>query len=215
MIPSRGFLGAAILPSPSGSSTRSPRVELIWPPISHGIIAMFPPPKLPCLGQLLLITDELAAPAEFFLHRRLGAHLKDTENSKCVILSVSEGLTRWKAIAAKSVSSDNDMDISPLLTDLILKNVNLATHLASDSLVFIDVFATVDPPPASLGSTQPALRSVYEMTRDALGRLQVGADIMVILDDITSLEWTGVSLVDLIRFSRALRSLCLKVPKPD
>jgi hypothetical protein len=108
------------------------------------------------------------------------------------------------------------MDISPHLTDLILKNVNLATHLASDSLVFIDVFATVDPlPAASLGSKQPALRSVYEMTRDALGRLQGSADIMVILDDITSLEWTGVSLADLIRFSRALRSLCLKVPKRD
>jgi hypothetical protein len=83
--------------------------SLIWPSISHGIITIimiFPPPKLPCLGQLLLITDELAAPAESFLHRRLGAHLKDTKNSKCVILSVSEGLTRWKAIAAKSVSSE-------------------------------------------------------------------------------------------------------------
>jgi len=34
--------------------------------------------------------------------------------------------------------------------------------------------------------------------------------MMVILDDISSLEWTGVSSLDLIRFIRALRSLCLK-----
>jgi hypothetical protein len=65
---------------------------------------MFPPPKLPSPGQFLLITDELAAPADFFLHKSLGAHLKDNKNSRCVLLSVSGGMTRWKTIAAKSVS---------------------------------------------------------------------------------------------------------------
>lgn len=34
---------------------------------------------------------------------------------------------------------------------------------------------------------------------------------MVIMDDIASLSWTGFSSLDLIRFSRAIRSLCLKV----
>jgi hypothetical protein len=67
--------------------------------------AMFPPPQLPSPEQFLLVTDELAAPADFLLHRILGTHLKDAKRSKIVILSVSEGLARWKAIAAKSVSN--------------------------------------------------------------------------------------------------------------
>jgi hypothetical protein len=34
--------------------------------------------------------------------------------------------------------------------------------------------------------------------------------MLVILDDITILEWIGFPLIDIIRFSRALRALCLK-----
>lgn len=64
---------------------------------------MFPPPQLPSSEQFLLITDELAAPADFLLHRILGTHLKDAKRTKLVVLSVSEGLARWKAISAKSV----------------------------------------------------------------------------------------------------------------
>jgi hypothetical protein len=90
---------------------------------------------------------------------------------------------------------------------IILKNLNLATHLTSDSLVFVDVSAAFD---TSLDSKQPALRSIYDMTSAELTKQQ-GASMMIILDDISSLEWTGVLLIDLIRFIRALRSLCLKV----
>jgi hypothetical protein len=56
------------------------------------------------------------------------------------------------------------------------------------------------------------MRPVYDVVRDALGKLQGGEKYMVILDDITSLEWIGCSPADLVRFSRALRSLCFKVP---
>jgi hypothetical protein len=35
--------------------------------------------------------------------------------------------------------------------------------------------------------------------------------MLVILDDITILEWIGFPLIDVIRFSRALRALCQKV----
>jgi hypothetical protein len=64
---------------------------------------MFPPSELPCPGQLLLITDELASPADFLLHKFLSTHLKDPKDAKCVVISVSEDLARWKAIASKSV----------------------------------------------------------------------------------------------------------------
>jgi hypothetical protein len=63
---------------------------------------MFSPFGLP-EGITLLVTDALSAPANFFLHQTLAACMKDRRDSKCVILSVSEDITRWKALAAKAV----------------------------------------------------------------------------------------------------------------
>jgi hypothetical protein len=63
---------------------------------------MFQPSDLPD-GIILLITDELAAPADFLLHRTLATHLKERKHPRALILSVSEGITRWKALASKSV----------------------------------------------------------------------------------------------------------------
>jgi hypothetical protein len=63
---------------------------------------MLPPFDLP-EGILVLITDQLHSPADFLLHRSLIGHIKTSKTSKSVILSVSEGIARWKAIAAKSV----------------------------------------------------------------------------------------------------------------
>ena len=64
---------------------------------------MFSPFGLP-EGITLLITDALSAPANFILHRTLAAYMKkDHKDIKCVVLSVSENITRWKAIASKSV----------------------------------------------------------------------------------------------------------------
>ena len=67
--------------------------------------SMFSPFGLP-EGITLLITDALSAPANFLLHRTLAAYMKKDRKGdavKCVVLSVSEDITRWKAIAAKSV----------------------------------------------------------------------------------------------------------------
>ena len=38
-----------------------------------------------------------------------------------------------------------------------------------------------------------------------------GGTGLVILDDVSVLEWIGFSLVDVVRFVRALRAACLKV----
>ena len=73
----------------------------------HDMTSMFSPFELP-EGITLLITDALSAPANFFLHRTLAAYMKKDRKPedvvKCIVLSVSEDITRWKAIAAKSVS---------------------------------------------------------------------------------------------------------------
>jgi hypothetical protein len=68
---------------------------------------MFSPFELPS-GILLLVTDQLSSPADFVLHRSLIDHLKGAKSDspkKAIVLSVSEDLARWKAIAAKSVGT--------------------------------------------------------------------------------------------------------------
>lgn len=52
---------------------------------------------------MLLISDELGAPGDFLLHRALASHLKDRKQANAVVLSVAESLSRWKALAFKSV----------------------------------------------------------------------------------------------------------------
>jgi hypothetical protein len=93
-----------------------------------------------------------------------------------------------------------------------LKNIALANYLASDSLVFVDVSTIIAPPsPARLDLKKPTMRPVYDAVTNALNKMPEGTRSMVILDDITSLEWIGFSSPDLGCFSRALRSLCFKV----
>jgi hypothetical protein len=66
---------------------------------------MFPPQGLVERERLLLITDELPSPADFVLHQILATQFKEKRCHKCVILAVAEDFDRWKAVAAKSVSS--------------------------------------------------------------------------------------------------------------
>lgn len=49
----------------------------------------------------LIITDQLAAPADFLLHRTIATHLKDSEKNRCILLSMSSDLSRWKAVSNK------------------------------------------------------------------------------------------------------------------
>lgn len=152
----------------------------------------FPAPDLVFSRRLLLITDQLPAPADFLLHRFLHLHLKQSKTAKCIILAVSESLERWKSVASKA-------------------NTNV-TH--SESFHFIDVF---DQHPSSqqLGEERTnkiSLKCIYDLLSVKLSDSRTNGQIpLVILDDITSLEWLGVSLLDLSRFARALRTLCVKM----
>jgi hypothetical protein len=52
----------------------------------------------------LLITDQLASPGDFLLHQLLSEYVKNFPDGKCVIISTSQDLTKWKAISSRSVS---------------------------------------------------------------------------------------------------------------
>ncbi|THV08252.1 hypothetical protein K435DRAFT_847140 [Dendrothele bispora CBS 962.96] len=150
---------------------------------------MFPPLNLPD-GVLALITDELPSPADFVLHQSIISNFKlpaKDSKRKAVILSVSESWTRWQAIAAKS-------------------NVNLNQLKDSGSLHLIDVVPSLGP---SEGSD--AFRALFDKITSIFDATESpSAPTLVILDDITALEWIGHSTLALSRFCRALRALCLK-----
>jgi hypothetical protein len=68
-------------------------------------------------GALTLITDELSAPADFLIHQAAYSHLKahqtksrltgasktNAQGPQVLVVSASEDLARWKAIASKHV----------------------------------------------------------------------------------------------------------------
>jgi hypothetical protein len=91
------------------------------------------------------------------------------------------------------------------------QNTNIAHN---ESFHFIDVF---DRHPLSQhrgeeDTNKISLKCIYDLLSVKLSDSRTNGQIpLVILDDITSLEWLGVSLLDLSRFSRALRTLCVKV----
>ncbi|KAF9025011.1 hypothetical protein BDZ89DRAFT_1017128 [Hymenopellis radicata] len=76
---------------------------------------------------------------------------------------------------------------------IALKNsVNLTQQKASGSLLFIDV----------------GIMTLKQVYRDIVDNLSPG--VLVILDDVSTLEWTGTPVLDIVRFCRALRAQCLK-----
>ncbi|KAK0192691.1 hypothetical protein F5146DRAFT_1041100 [Armillaria mellea] len=140
----------------------------------------FTPLDLP-QGIIQLITDELPSPADFILHQNLISHVKEHKEAKRIILSVSEGWARWQAIASKH-------------------NVNLTQQKNSGSLTFVDVFS-FEPEESGL---RPIFNVVFEVLKECT------PDSLIILDDISMLEWIGVSTLEILRFCRALRAQCIK-----
>ncbi|KAF8999646.1 hypothetical protein BDQ17DRAFT_1308433 [Cyathus striatus] len=147
---------------------------------------MLPPFNLP-EGIVLLITDELASPADFVLHRILASHIKEAKGSTNIIISVSGDIQRWKTIAAKS-------------------NVNLIQHIASGAVEFLNVSEHTRLPE---NSQKGELRPLYEFVKNKLSQTKESS-ALVILDDISTLEWIGFPFLDLTRFIRALRATCLE-----
>ncbi|KAI0686750.1 hypothetical protein BC835DRAFT_1378697 [Cytidiella melzeri] len=149
---------------------------------------MFDLPGITARGDtsMLLVTDELASPADFILHSNLAAHLKDSD-SRCVVLSASENVLRWKAIASKS-------------------SLNVPSMVSKGSLVFVDIEAELE----QSGSTeQPSLRAIFDRTvahfaDEARSLLRT----LLVVDDLSILEWIGFSTQEVCRFARALCAAC-------
>ncbi|KAF9241867.1 hypothetical protein BU15DRAFT_87091 [Melanogaster broomeanus] len=138
----------------------------------------FPPTDLISYVGLILISDELQAPADFLVHR-----------ASASLLSVSEDIERVKSVASKS-------------------NLNLSQNAR---FKFIDLNTLLEEEPDNNTSRDLRLRRVFDLVTSEVHNVQGGdGKSLIILDDIASLEWLGHSVLDLSRFCRALKALCLK-----
>ena len=82
----------------------------------------------------------------------------------------------------------------------------MAQLIASGSLIFLDVASTHFAPEHDTAAT--SLRPIYDQIR---GTLVEGEDTLVVLDDLSSLEWIGTPGLEVARFTRAVCALCRKV----
>ncbi|KAF8651917.1 hypothetical protein AX16_004562 [Volvariella volvacea WC 439] len=162
-------------------------------------------------GTFLFVTDELASPGDFLLHRALLSHVKDTKG-RVFIFNVSGDVQRWKAIATRS-------------------NVNWQNQVDSGNITLFDVLNIIQLPPPihfpSSISTPPnemLLKPLYDAfiahlvqlaatTNDEQGETKLDTDrpLLVILDDVSVLEWMGITPNDVWKFLRALNARCLKL----
>ncbi|KAH0828022.1 hypothetical protein J3R83DRAFT_3671 [Lanmaoa asiatica] len=131
----------------------------------------FPPPDLASHVGLVLITDELHAPADFLIHRFLNLRLKDSKRSRCLLLSVSEDIERIKSVASKS-------------------SLNISQNAR---FKFIDVYSHLEESEESevpdTSSRDSRLRHIFDLVSTELrGGQDDDGKSLVILDDIATLE---------------------------
>jgi hypothetical protein len=84
------------------------------------------------------------------------------------------------------------------------QNISIQNHLDLGSVIFMDLLAGLQPP-----HSQQQLQVIFEHVQQNISR--DSTPCLLILDDITTLEWVGFPSTDIQHFIRALRALCLKV----
>ncbi|KAH9025658.1 hypothetical protein EDB84DRAFT_1440336 [Lactarius hengduanensis] len=144
----------------------------------------------------VVITDQLASPADFLLHQLLSEYVKSSPDAKCIIISTAQDLVKWKAISSRS-------------------GLNLAQKLEQGSIIFIDVPTQL--PDLSL-SDGASLLPLLDLIRSCVERQNGAQNTLVIFDELATFEWIGHSALDISRFARALVAYCAKasgVPHPS
>ncbi|KAN0130283.1 Uncharacterized protein family UPF0405 [Lactarius tabidus] len=136
----------------------------------------------------VVITDQLASPADFLLHQLLSEYMKSSPDAKCIIVSTTQDLAKWKAISSRS-------------------GLNLTEKLEQGSIVFIDVPTQL--PDLSL-SDGASLLPLFNLIQNSVERQDDTENTLVIFDELATFEWIGHSALDISRFARALVAYCAK-----
>ncbi len=90
-----------------------------------------------------------------------------------------------------------------------MQNSTFAQSLESRALRFVDVMNLIQSP--VVGGDSPTFKPVLDVVSLALEGAKGTGSPLIILDDISSLEWMGFSTIDLSKFIRALVATCRKV----
>jgi len=146
---------------------------------------MYPTADLLAVKKPVLITDRLAAPADFLVFRTVTTHLKENKQNRCIVLSTFNDVPRWKVIASKSA-------------------LNVDQLIAAGLLKFVDILSHVQPGASTL---RPLLDLVQTFANDAS---TTTSHLLVVFDAISTLEWLGFNTTEAGRLSRALSSFCRK-----
>jgi hypothetical protein len=178
---------------------------------------MFPSTEFTAFSYPVVVTDQLAAPADFLLHRIITAHLKDNKRNSCILLSMSSDLAWWKAVSASRFICHLPVDVTYTLFFFVEHNVNIDQHIKSGSFKFIDLTSHLHPPQPSHTGQNSSLYSLFELISKHIneipGHHNPDNDLrtLVVFDDTSSIEWLGHSITNSTRFTRALSSLCRNV----
>ncbi|KAJ3754692.1 hypothetical protein EV360DRAFT_51138 [Lentinula raphanica] len=160
---------------------------------------------------ILLITDQLHSPGDFALYRSLISHIKQNQNQQRysrlrVVISTGQHISRWDAILAKS-------------------NVNLSQQIAAKTVHFVDMSSSIPQAQTEVkgekGQGGNPFSALYKQVAWLFEESETttehdpthhgaGAGALVILDDVSVLEWIGYETMEIVRFCRALRALCIK-----
>jgi len=136
----------------------------------------------------VVITDQLASPADFLLHQLLSEYVKSSPDAKCIIISTAQDLAKWKAISSRS-------------------GLNMTQKLEQGSIIFIDV-------PEQLPDLSPSdgtsLLPLFNLIRNCVERQNDTHNTLVLFDELATFEWIGHSALDISRFTRALVAYCAK-----
>ncbi|QRV78379.1 hypothetical protein RhiJN_06394 [Ceratobasidium sp. AG-Ba] len=157
---------------------------------------------VPQSGQVLLVTDTPASSAQFIVQALLQSQLKresDTAGRGCILVSVDDDLAHISAIASRS-------------------NLNLQNHLRARSLVYVDGSqltlshtTTAQPGVIVCPLIDTSLRPLYDVIECAFNDLApTAAERLLVLGDISTLEWIDIPLVEIMRFVRAVRALAVR-----
>jgi hypothetical protein len=156
----------------------------------------------------VVITDQLASPADFLLHQLLSEYMKSSPDAKCIIVSTTQDLAKWKAISSRSVSLRcGFLRKYSWLQLLSMQGLNLTEKLEQGSIVFIDVPTQL--PDLSL-SDGASLLPLFNLIQNSVERQNDTENTLVIFDELATFEWIGHSALDISRFARALVAYCAK-----
>ncbi|KAI0292706.1 hypothetical protein B0F90DRAFT_225367 [Multifurca ochricompacta] len=137
----------------------------------------------------LVITDQLVSPGDFLLHQLLSEYVKNSSDGKCVIISTSQDVAKWKSISSRS-------------------GFNLTQKLEQGSIIFIDVPTQLP----DLSPSEATLLPLLNLIRNSVKNLHRNGTTptLLIFDELATFEWIGHPVLDISRFARALVAYCAK-----